>query len=76
MSHQELQEGLNIRPDDLVWIKNGKAHRENGPAVETANGHIRWYIHGKLVWFDQWCEMLSKPEPEIMMYVLKYNIQQ
>ena len=47
MSHHELQEGLNIRPDDIVWIKNGKAHREDGPAIEHKLGYIAWYFEGK-----------------------------
>ncbi len=47
MSHQELQEGLNIRPDDLVWIKNGKAHRENGPAIQHHSGYTAWYFEGE-----------------------------
>ncbi len=31
----------------IVWLKNGKKHRENGPAAEWANGNKYWYIEGK-----------------------------
>ncbi len=47
MSQQELQEGLNIRPDYTVWIKNGKAHREDGPAIQHHSGYTAWYLEGE-----------------------------
>jgi len=31
------------------WYLNGKLHREDGPAVEYANGGKFWYLNGKLV---------------------------
>jgi hypothetical protein len=30
------------------WYLNDELHREDGPAVECANGHKRWYLNGKL----------------------------
>tara|TARA_R100001510_G_C7603984_1_gene169711 strand:- start:359 stop:673 length:315 start_codon:yes stop_codon:yes gene_type:complete len=30
------------------WRINGKLHRENGPAIERANGTKEWYLHDKL----------------------------
>ena len=30
------------------WCLNGNLHREDGPAVEHANGDKRWYLNGKL----------------------------
>ena len=29
------------------WYKNGKLHREDGPASEYANGDKYWYKNGK-----------------------------
>ena len=29
------------------WSLNGEFHRENGPAVECANGSKWWYLNGK-----------------------------
>ncbi len=29
------------------WLLNGKLHREDGPAVEYANGDKAWYLNGK-----------------------------
>jgi hypothetical protein len=31
-----------------AWYKEGKCHRENGPAVEFPNGEKLWYKEGKL----------------------------
>ena len=30
------------------WYLNGKLHREDGPAIEYANGTTHWYQNGKL----------------------------
>lgn len=30
------------------WRKNGKLHREDGPAIEEINGHKEWWINGNL----------------------------
>ena len=30
------------------WYQNGKRHREDGPAVEYADGHKYWYLNDKL----------------------------
>ena len=29
------------------WFLNGKRHREDGPAVESATGNKEWYLNGK-----------------------------
>jgi hypothetical protein len=34
-----------------MYLKEGKCHRENGPAVELANGGKAWYLEGK--WYIQ-----------------------
>jgi hypothetical protein len=33
---------------DTRWYLNGKAHREDGPAVEFASGNKYWYLNGQL----------------------------
>ena len=30
------------------WYRNGKFHREDGPAIEYPNGTKRWYLNDKL----------------------------
>ena len=34
--------------NDIHWYKNGKRHREDGPAVEKADGSKIWYKEGKI----------------------------
>ena len=34
---------------DKSWYLNGKLHREDGPAIEYANGTKYWYLNGKLL---------------------------
>jgi len=34
---------------DKVWYLNGKRHREDGPAIEYADGYKAWYLNGKEV---------------------------
>jgi hypothetical protein len=29
------------------WLLNGKRHREDGPAVEWADGDKHWFLNGK-----------------------------
>jgi len=39
--------GCLIDKDNYVfWFLNGKQHRDNGPAVEYANGSKVWYVNG------------------------------
>lgn len=56
----DLEDGLNIRTDDIVWMKNGKVHREDGPAIEHQSGYSAWYFEGRkhrldgpaIIWHD------------------------
>ena len=29
------------------WYLNGERHREDGPAIEDADGYKAWYLNGK-----------------------------
>jgi len=37
-----------VYDDRVEYTLDGKLHREDGPAVEYANGAKMWYLHGKL----------------------------
>ena len=39
---------VEVNKSGTFWRLNGKLHRENGPAVEYANGHKEWYRNDKL----------------------------
>jgi len=32
---------------DKIWLLNGIPHREDGPAIEYANGTKEWFLNGK-----------------------------
>lgn len=32
----------------IVYTKDGKLHREDGPAIEYSDGGKAWYMNGKL----------------------------
>lgn len=38
--------------DKISYCKNGNLHREDGPAIEYANGQKVWYIRGKEIKFS------------------------
>ena len=43
---------------DKYWCLNGQLHRENGPAVEYANGTKVWYLNGRCYTeSDYWKEL-------------------
>jgi hypothetical protein len=52
MNNQEIkinnEEYLIIKDGHRYYYKEGKYHRENGPAIETANGDKYWYKNGEL----------------------------
>jgi hypothetical protein len=44
-----MKDGLNINKyGDKFWYLNGNRHREDGPAIEYADGTKRWYLDGSL----------------------------
>ena len=34
---------------DKYWYRNDQLHREDGPAVERADGDKEWWLNGQLV---------------------------
>jgi hypothetical protein len=54
----------------MVHIKNGKPHREDGPAVEYENGEKHWYYEGKCYGFndsftnESWIEFVEQLQRE------------
>jgi hypothetical protein len=39
---------VKVFDDRTEWYLNGKLHREDGPAIEYANGDKAWRLNGKL----------------------------
>ena len=38
---------VKIHDSDKYWYQNDECHREDGSAVEYANGYKSWYHNGK-----------------------------
>ena len=38
---------INKPEGSIVYLLNGKRHREDGPAIEYPNGTKEWYINGQ-----------------------------
>ena len=36
--------GIAQRPESKFWYKNGKLHREDGPAREWSDGYKEWWL--------------------------------
>ena len=43
-----IQYTIKVYYDRTEWFKEGKRHREDGPALEWADGHKIWYKEGKV----------------------------
>ena len=39
---------------DKAWFLNGLKHREDGPAIEFANGTKIWYLNGNDLTEEEW----------------------
>jgi len=43
-----MKDGLHIDEyGTKCWFLNGKYHREDGPAIEWADGNKHWFLNGK-----------------------------
>ena len=40
---------VKVYYDRTEWRLNGNFHREDGPAIEYANGHKSWYLNGQFL---------------------------
>ncbi len=47
------------------WYRKGKRHREDGPAVEHADGRKGWYRHGKELTAAEFAAIREKELAEI-----------
>ena len=56
------------------WYKNGKIHREDGPAVIYADGFQAWWLYGKNYEFNDYVnEIFPLNCKEKMVFLLKYQ---
>lgn len=65
----------------IEWFLNGKRHREDGPAMEYANGTKWWYINGKQYKdAQQWAKAVlqsrnERSNPEAVKEFLRIMLQ-
>ena len=52
--------------------KDGKIHRDDGPAVITKDFEFYWAVNGEFYSFEDWCIELNKSDEEITKLKLKY----
>jgi hypothetical protein len=50
MSSDRVEVTFTSWPDgSKIWYWNGICHREDGPAIEDADGYKAWYYHGQQI---------------------------
>jgi hypothetical protein len=53
---------VKVWPDgSQFWYKDGKHHREDGPAIIYSDGRQYWYLNGKEYSEEKWKNVTSKP---------------
>jgi len=52
---------------DRVWFRNGRYHREDGPAIERANGYYKsWWLNGMRLSEQEFLRRTSPPELQVI----------
>jgi hypothetical protein len=71
-----LAEGNYQEYDDFFWYKNGKFHREDGPACVYSNGEKEWCINGEDVFNSQEnnLHLYDDLSEEFKMSIIKYEL--
>jgi len=58
-----------------IWVKDlvsKQLHNDAGPAVEVTSGpHYLFYLHGREVSFDRWCEEANPNSSTVTFWLLK-----
>ena len=56
------------------WFNlEGKLHRENGPAIEFANGDKSWWINGKNYSEKEFNDYIESKKNKCPEYILNYE---
>ena len=64
--HEYIEEHPNFtgclinQDNNKAWYKNGQRHREDGPAIEFADGSKRWHLNDKYYSEQDWKIALRK----------------
>jgi hypothetical protein len=60
----------HVRSDRTVYCIKGTdiLHREDGPAIELADGGMEWYLNGVSYNKEEWFKVLTKKQKEKALY--------
>jgi hypothetical protein len=59
---------------DKAWHLNGRFHRDDGPAIEYADGGVGWYLFDQELTLNAWLiANTSMTDEEKVMFKLKYG---
>ena len=67
---------VRVRHGDIVYLKNGVWHREDGPAITIntkSNISFYWCLSDLCYSFEIWCEMLKKTPEERLLLQIAYG---
>ena len=64
--------GMVINSETTTYYKNGKIHREDGPAIEWRNGNTHWLLNDRLHRTDG--PAIDLVETELECTVKKWSI--
>ncbi len=62
-----MQRGFQFR------YLGGQRHREDGPAVEYADGRREWCMDGRFISFAEWVSAVCSSEEERVALVLRWS---
>jgi hypothetical protein len=50
------------RVGDKFWMLHTKIHRDDGPAIEYADGYKSWWLNDNPLTFDAWLDKVNMPD--------------
>ena len=58
---------VEVNENGTFWKLNGNLHREDGPAIEYANGTKEWWLNGKQYTEEEFNRATKNDVPEYTM---------
>ena len=59
---------------DEVWVKDGRWHRLDGPAIIYSNGETDWFLNDRSYSFERWLALNDEiTEEQRVMLKLEYG---
>tara|TARA_R110000851_G_scaffold113803_1_gene238636 strand:+ start:342 stop:560 length:219 start_codon:yes stop_codon:yes gene_type:complete len=58
---------------DKFWMLHTKIHRDDGPAIEYADGYKSWWLNDNPLTFDKWLDKVNMSDEDKVMMKLQYG---